>query len=194
MKKYFAEGFLIVFSVLFALFINKLFDDHKTSQKKAIAIESIRKEMQRNALILEDWKTRHTIIRDRLVEVNSGENDSIKIELRKHKYFEFGVITNNESLIDNTLTKTAWETAKSTGIISEFKFEDIEILTQVYNLQDLITEKTVNELLRFYFDTETHNMEKLDQTLIQFQLRFWELTGQEQLMSYSYTEALKKIK
>ena len=49
LKKYFAEGLLIIFSVLFALFINKLFDDYKTNQKKTVAIESIQKELSQNS-------------------------------------------------------------------------------------------------------------------------------------------------
>ena len=193
LKKYVAEGFLIVFSVLFALFINKLFDDYKTMQKKEVAIESIKKELNRNALIVKDWKARHIIIRDRIVSVNNGKNDSIKNELLKNKFFDLGILTNQETLIDNTLTKTAWESAKSTGIIAEFDFKTIEILTQVYSLQDLITEKTIGELLNFYFDTETHNLDNLDQTLIQFQLRFRELTGQEEIMIYLYDDSIKKI-
>lgn len=193
MKKYLAEGFLIVFSVLFALFINKLFDDYKTMQKKEVAIESIKKELSRNALIVKDWKTRHDIIRDRLVSINNGDNDSIISELLKKKFFDLGIITNYESLIDNTLTKTAWESAKSTGILAEFEFETIEILTQVYTLQDLVTDKTIGELLDFYFETSTHDMDKLEQTLIQFQLRFWELTGQEDLLIYIYSEYIDKL-
>jgi hypothetical protein len=192
-KKYLAEGFLIVFSVLFALLINKLFDDYKTLQKKEVALESIKKELNRNALIIKDWKARHVAMRDRLVSINEGNNDSIKNALLKNKYFDLGILTNQESLIDNTLTKTAWESAKSTGIVAEFEFETIEVLTQVYSLQDLITEKTIGELLNFYFNTETHNLDNLEQTLIQFQLRFWELTGQEELMSYLYSDSIKKI-
>lgn len=46
----------------------------------------------------------------------------------------------------------------------------------------------------FYFDFSSHNMENLDQTLIQLQLRFWELTGQEELMGILYDEAISHIK
>ncbi len=156
-------------------------------------MESIIKELNRNLLIVQDWKSRHNAIKDLIVDVNKGENDTIKPLLLNNNYFDLGIITNQKSLIDNTLTKTAWESAKSTGIISEFEFETIEILTQVYSLQDLITDKTIVELLDFYFETDTHNMNNLEQTLIQFQLRFWELTGQEDLMIYLYLDSLKKL-
>ncbi|MRX64089.1 hypothetical protein [Maribacter luteus] len=194
LKKYLAEGLLIVFSVLFALFINKLVDDHKTNKKKTIAIESIKKELYRNSAIINKWKERHIKIRNRITELVEGRNDSLKTELLKHEFLNLGVLTNNESLIDAILTNTAWESAKSTGIISEFDFDTTQKLTHVYSMQEVLTERTVIKILDYYFDPNAHNMENIDETLTQFQLRFWELTGQEELMTNLYNEAINQIK
>lgn len=193
-KNYFAEGLLIVFSVLFALFINKLFDDYKTNKKKTIAIESIQKELYRNSSILGNWKERHIKIRNRITEIVEGRNDSLKAEILKNEFLNLGLLTNNESLIDAILTSTAWESAKSTGIISEFDFETTQKLTHVYSMQEVLTERTMAKILDYYFDTSAHNMENIDQILIQFQLRFRELTGQEELMVNLYNEAIKQAK
>ncbi len=194
LKKYFAESLLIVFSVLFALFINKLFDDYKTNEKKTTALESIEKELYRNSAILGDWKEHHIKIRNRITEIVEGQNDSLKTELLKYEFLNIGVLTNNKSLIDDILTNTAWESAKSTGIISEFDFETTQKLTHVYSMQEVLTERTMAKITDFYFDTNAHNMENIDQTLIQFQLRFWELTGQEGLITNLYSEAISQIK
>ncbi|USD24947.1 hypothetical protein [Flagellimonas marinaquae] len=193
-KKYFAEGLLIVFSVLFALLINKLFEDYKTNKKKTVAIESLRKELYRNSAILKNWKEQHIEIRNRINEVIEGRNDSLKTELMKYNYLNLGVLTKNESLIDAILTNTAWESAKSTGIIAEFDFETTQKLTYVYSMQDVLTNRTIAKIMDFYFDTNAHNMENIDQSLVQFQLRFWELTGQEELIGNLYTEAIKELK
>ncbi len=194
LKKYLAESLLIVFSVLFALFINKLFDDYKTNEKKTTALESIEKELYRNSVILSDWKEHHIKIRNRITEIVEGRNDSLKTELLKYEFLNIGVLTNNKSLIDDILTNTAWESAKSTGIISEFDFETTQKLTHVYSMQEVLTERTMTNITDFYFDTNAHNMENIDQTLIQFQLRFWELTGQEGLITNLYNEAISQIK
>jgi len=193
LKKYLTEGLLIVFSVLFALFINKVFDDYKTSQKKEIAIESIEKELRQNAAILATWKERHSVIGNQLNEIISGKNDSLRTELLKDEFLNLGVLTNNKSLIDAFLTNTAWETAKSTGIISEFDFAMTQKLTQVYTMQEILVDKTIAKILDYYFDTQAHNMSNLDKVLLQFQLRFWELKGQEELITGLYEEALKEI-
>jgi hypothetical protein len=191
-KKYLAEGVLIVFSVLFALFINKLFDDYKTNESKTIAIESIRKELHRNAGILKNWKEQHIEVRNRITDILEGRNDSLKTELLKYEFLNLGVLTNNKSLIDAILTSTAWESAKSTGIISEFDFETTQKLTHVYSMQELITEVTIAKIIDYYFEASTHKMENIDRVLVQFQLRFWELTGQEELMTDLYKQAINQ--
>lgn len=193
-KKHIGDGLLIVFSVLFALLINKSFENHQINKKKEIAKESIIKELYRNQSILSNWKDRHIEIRNRITNVIEGQADSIKTELKKHDYLNLGVLTNNESLIDAILTNTAWESAKTTGIITEFDYETIQKLTHVYSMQEILTERTIMNILNYYFDIESHDLENLDKTLIQFQLRFWELTGQEELMITLFDDAIEQIK
>ncbi len=189
-KKYLAEGLLIIFSVLFALFINKLFDDHQTNKQKLIALASIKKELVTNEAILSSWKDKHIRVRERITAMVEGRNDSLLGVLKSYDYLNIGVLTNNESLMDAFLTNTAWEAAKTTGIISEFDFETTMKLTHVYNMQQVLTEKTMAKILDYYFDTSSHNMENITKVLTQFQLRFWELTEQEELMVHLYKEAI----
>jgi hypothetical protein len=193
-KKHLVEGTLIVFSVLFALFINKSFENYQTNRKRAIAEQSIIKELQQNHYILNRWKEKHIEVRNRISSVINGESDSLRSELEKFDYLNLGVLTNNESLVDAILTSTAWESAKTTGIISEFDYETIQMLTQVYTLQANLSDRTLIKILDNYFDSEAHDMTNLNKTLVQFHLRFWELTGQEELMSTLYDNAIAKLK
>ena len=193
-KKHLIEGTLIVFSVLFALLINKSFENYQTNRKRVIAEESIIKELQQNQYILNRWKEKHIEVRNRISNILDGKSDSIRSELEKYDYLNLGVLTNNESLVDAILTSTAWESAKTTGIISEFDYETIQMLTQVYTLQTNLSDRTLIKILDYYFDSEAHDMTKLNKTLVQFHLRFWELTGQEELMSTLYNNAITKMK
>ena len=193
MKKYLGEGLLIVFSVLFALFISKAFEDYKTNQKENIAKESITKELYRNQVILNKWKEKHLAIRNRISSMIENQEDSLNVELKKYDYFNLMVLTNNESLIDALLSNTAWESAKTTGIISEFDYETIQKLTNVYDVQEILTERTIMKIMDFLYNTETHNLENLDKSLVQFHLRFWELTGQEESMIFLYKEAINEL-
>lgn len=193
-KSFLAEGFLIVFSVLFALFINKLYEDGKIRHKKEIALESIEKELYQNANSIKRWKDRHVAIRDRITDVIEGRKDSLKQAMQTYKYLNLGLLTDNEALINSILTNTAWESAKATGIIAEFDFETTQSLTHVYSMQEVLMDRTLAKILDYYFDTQSHDMEQLDKILIQFQLRFWELTGQEVLMEQLYQKALEDVK
>ncbi|HCI71037.1 MAG TPA: hypothetical protein DHV30_10755 [Balneola sp.] len=115
------------------------------------------------------------------------------MELLKFNYLNLGILTDNESLIDAILIDTAWESARSTGIVSEFDFETTQKLTLVYSMQDVLTDRTIAKILDYYFDTNSHDMKNLERILVQFQLRFWELTGQEELMMTVYQDALEQL-
>lgn len=192
--KYLIEGLLIVFSVLFALWINKVFEDYKTAEQKEIALQSIHREIENNARILASWEEHHISIRDRISSMVFEENDSLISLFKGKKYFELRLLTNNESLIDNVLSDTAWESAKTTGIIVEFDFETTEQLTKLYTMQKTLMDKTMMKILDLYFEADTHDLNNLEAVLIQFQLRFWELTGQEALLTHLYDEQLKAWK
>ncbi|UZR97019.1 hypothetical protein [Chondrinema litorale] len=193
MKRYLAEGFLIIFSVLFALFINKLYDTYKINKQKEIAVESLKKELEINVKILERWRKSHQQIKSRLDSLITNKNDSLKQELKKKDFFDLGVLTNQQSLVDAMMTKTAWETTKSTGIVSELDFETTQRLTLVYGLQDIITQRSINKIVDLYFEAETHQMENIDLILIQFFIRVEELTGQENALSGAYEDMIERL-
>ncbi|MEQ8581341.1 MAG: hypothetical protein RIC30_13615 [Marinoscillum sp.] len=193
MKKYFADGLLIVFSVLFALLINKLYTDYQTNQKKEFALKSIKQELEQNLTIVQTWKERHSSIRNRLSDLNEGKTDTLKQQLQQYPFFNFGVLTDGQSLINEIMINTAWETSKTTGIISEFDFKTTEKLTYVYLMQEVITDRTISNILDLYFDMETHKMENLGPVLIQFELYFGELVGQEYLLEHLYEDAISQL-
>jgi len=192
-KDHLIQAFLIFASVYFAFYINNISENRKINRKKNFAIESIRNELYRNSAIIEAWHKRHVQIKEKIEEIGSGKNDSLKSELLKYEFLNLGVLTNNESLIYSLLTNTAWETSKSTGIISEFDFNSTEILANAYSLQYHLTEKTLAGITDFYFSLDAHNMEDIDAILVQFKLRFDELTGQELILKNQYEEAIKSI-
>lgn len=194
MRKYFVEGALIIFSVLFALFINKLFNSYKTNKQKEIALESITREIEKNSAILYSWNEHHLKIHNRISNIIEKSDDSLRIELLKNKSFNIGILTENKSVIDAVLTATAWETARSTGIISEFDFEITQILTEVYSVQEILMSKTLDKIIEYLFDPDSQNIDNIDHILIQYQLRFRELTGQEITLEKLYNKAIKKIK
>lgn len=192
-KSYLIEGVLIIFSVLFALFINNLAHRYQKAQDKRTAIHYIQKEIYRNMSILKDFKSRHEQVNLKLDSLLDGQQDRLIQQLRQAQFFNFAILTNDKSLIDGLLIKTAWESAKTTGIVSEFDFKTIQELTLIYSMQDQIMNETLGKIYDLYFSLEGHNMENLDAILIQFKLRFTELTGQEHLLGSLYERSLEQL-
>lgn len=192
-KKYLADGLLIVFSVLFALFINKLAENYQTSQERDVALSNIKQELELNHKAIQAWHSHHQQIQNRITAMLQGRNDSLISELKKYKTFNLGVLTQDKTLVESILSNTAWETAKSTGIISEFDFELIQRLTATYELQETLTEKTLSGIVQLLFDQEFQDLSQLETNLVQLKLRFGELVGQEWFLKNLYKDTIGAI-
>jgi hypothetical protein len=66
LKKYLIEDFLIVFSVLFALYIDNYKQEVKTEKQKKLAVGRIQLELQRNDTITKEWVGHHNKILNNL--------------------------------------------------------------------------------------------------------------------------------
>lgn len=196
--KYIYEGLLIIFSVLFALFINKLYEDHKQEEDKETALLAIEAEIERNQEVIDSWLESHAAIQEKLqdlvfVSEGAAKKDSLQKLIHQNRFFNLSFLT-EDNLVQSMPQHTAWETAKNTGITKEFTFEEMELLTNVYGLQETMIDQTLQRLLNVYFSREAHQPEKFEETLLQFLLCFHELTGQERLMKTMYDKALDKMK
>lgn len=193
LKKYFFEGILIVFSVLFALFIDNYAQRLKVEKQKKLAIERIKLELFQNQKIAQGWLVHHGKILERIKDLMTPM-DSLKKEFSKDNYLTFALLTGGKPVTNELLSSTAWETAKSTTIIEEFDFEMIESLTRAYEHQNFLTDKTLNGIVNTYFERDSHEFKNIDSTLKQFLIRFNELTAQERLLLKIYEETSQKLK
>lgn len=193
MSKLLLEGLLIVFSVLFALYINRLSEQSKVDTRKEIAITRIQKELSSNKKIIEDWKVKHAAVKERLINIVADPNDSLRLEILASPNLDLGKLTEGNNLVDAVLMDVAWETAKSTGIIEDMDYELVEKFTHAYSLQNHFYDKTLMKILDIYFSKDAHNKAYFDAVMFQFQIHFIELVGQEHLLSLLYDTALNKI-
>ncbi|WP_422359258.1 hypothetical protein [Reichenbachiella sp.] len=191
--KHIREGVLIIFSVLFALFINKTAENHKTNQKKEIAIESIHKELYRNYWTIKRWNEQHAAIIARLDSLSSGLKPELELKLKQSDFFNMNLLIENGGLINSMLISSAWEAAKETGIFSEFDYELLQSITKAYDFQETLTDETIPKIMDTYFSKDAHRMEEIDLTLILFQLQMYQLYGHETLLLSFYDESINMI-
>jgi hypothetical protein len=194
LKKYFFEGILIVFSVLFALFIDNYAQRLKVEKQKNLAIERIKLELSQNQKIAKGWLVHHGKILERIKNLMKLPKDSLKKEFSKDNYLTFALLSGGKPVTNELLSSTAWETAKSTAIIEEFDFQMIESLTRAYEHQNFLTDKTLNGIVNTYFERDSHELKNIDSTLKQFLIRFNELTAQERFLLKIYEKTSQKLK
>lgn len=192
-KRYLAEATMIIFSVLFALFINRCSENSNLENQKEEALNSILLELKGNSKNLDNWIENHKGIQVTLNNLVAGKADSLKQLLKNESYLNLGLLNENESLINSFLLNASWQTSKNTGIIAEFDFNTSQGLTQTYTLQEIITNQTIKGILDLYFDKESQDLDNLDQTLMQMNLRFHELVGQEFLLNQYYESSIKEL-
>jgi len=194
LKKYIVDGLLIVFSVLFALTINKLAENYQTEKRKKIAINNIKSELKNNSKVVKEWNVKHLEIKQRLGDILKGKNDSLKSQLLAGNSLHFEVLTNKKGFINSLMTNTAWETAKTTGIISEFDFETTQRLTYTYALQNIITEKSSIKIINLLYDSMGKEIDKKNTILIQLYTQISDLVSQEQELENLINNTIKDLK
>mgnify|MGYP001791414640 CR=1 FL=1 len=147
-KRLLVESALIVFSVLFALFINRYAESQKLRQQKQVALERIVQEMKSNCELIAEALDIHKTAFRNLQQAATDENDSLRIYMAKYKYFLDQKVFHH--LLDGQTSfypvfpvSTSWQTALATGIVSEFDYQVVEILTEVYTTQEYFLEESL---------------------------------------------------
>jgi hypothetical protein len=185
------EGGLIVFSVLFALFIDRLAEEYKTSKQKKIALARIHQELAANKALVRLVLVRHKRVVSNLTRASSNPLDSLRAELAKKAYLDFSLLSEGKSIYPRLPSSVSWEAARSTGIVAEFDYQIVEACTDVYSSQETIARVTLPKIIDNLFEAGNGS---LDNKLIELQLGFEELIAQEQTLLERVELALKKTK
>ncbi len=192
LKKYLGEGLLIVFSVLFALFINKTYEDVRTNSYKNNALEQIKMELIGNQEVLREWMEGHGVILENLNNLIENKKDSVQRVVESQGYLPMRMILNNKSIVKRPLLNSAWTSAQSIGITSEFDFKTLQYIHTTYELQELIMGTSIVIIAeRIYL--KSSDLENVNGFLIELKSRFENLRGQEKSLEYLYGETIKML-
>jgi hypothetical protein len=184
------ESALIVFSVLFALFIDRATETAKTGRQKRVALERMQHELLANHQLLTDVLVRHRRVVRNLNRVLGNERDSLRTKLLQKGYIDFMLLSDGQSIYPRLPTSTSWEAALSTGIVAELDYGVVEALTLVYSSQEFITGKTFQNIVDDLYDVEAANPER---KLLKLKLEFEELIAQEESLRERIRAALKRM-
>src|SRR5688572_26243372 len=130
-NKLLLESGLIIFSVLFALFIDRLAENHKTEQQKNVALERIRNELTSNLALVKAVLPVHEQILRKLTQAVSTPDDTFRLQLLRKGYLDFSLLAEGHSIYPRLPTNSSWEAAQATGIMAELDYRTVEACTEV---------------------------------------------------------------
>lgn len=179
---------LIVFSVVLGLFLSDRIEDYKENQDAEKLMEKIRIEVIDNMRLIKHWAPYHQEIAASLMKYS---NDSVFIE---------AFIDDQSVLFDKVLTKgtfmsrmpanDAWDIAKSHPLIVNFDYDELLILSRVYN-QQATTFKPSEKISDLFLSSELNSPQKAKSNLIAFKSSMQEIASREQQLLEFYETAYK---
>ncbi len=184
------ESALIVFSVLFALFIDRAAEKARTGRQKRVALERVHNELVTNHRLVTEVIARHRLVLANLDRVLRNKDDTLRRRIMQKEYLDFQLLTGGKSLYPRFPARTSWEAAQSTGIITEFDYEIIEALTGVYSSQEIISQLTLQKIIDDLYDVEAPDRVR---KLLKLKLEFEELISQERTLLERIEDSRMKL-
>ncbi len=184
------ESFLIVFSVLFALFLNEYSHSVQENKLKNIAVKNVEKELQNNLRIVKLWLPYHKKVLNNLqLEIS---HKTQKLENNSDKLINLGALM-PAGLIQSLIDDTSWETLKSSPVISTLDYTTLLTLSKIYDFQNMGVQKTINTILKELTSREILRKELAEESLVLLYNDFSELIAQEVALIQSYEQVLKNL-
>lgn len=188
--KLFFESALIVFSVLLALTVNEYLAARKEDKRTRESLLSIREELRANQEIIRGWQEIH---REALgkIEKYRAQPTSYDSLVQNHQ-FRLDLLFEG-TLVPNVVRSNSWEIAKNSGLLQNFDIALANSLSDIYDMQKIVTSVTVDKLISIIFDRQTHLQQNIPQTMVLFEFTMQELVGQENYLIEAYDQILKKL-
>lgn len=189
-RAFFKESMLIVFSVLFALFINKCQNDAKESERTETVLSNIKKEIERNRESTQKLITYHTSVLEKLDAVH--KDSLLGIFFRGNRFIIYDNKIAPSGVSQEVFKDIAWKAAEQEDIPSRISFEKSQLLFEVYHQQQNVY-GTISKLTAVLTDRETHRKDLIEETVAIMYLLFEKMKSQEEQLLFQYEKCLTEI-
>jgi hypothetical protein len=155
-KKFLLDMFPVVLGILLAFMINNWNESIK--EKKALA-------MAKTQIVQELVSNHKECIR--IIDVQQKRNNFFVVYLDSlEKYSNKGYSLAQlpfQGVNIPTISRTAWDATNFSGIISKFDFEELQVLTAVYQVQNIFADLQ-NQLISIIYGNDMYSPESLSST------------------------------
>ena len=181
---------LIVFSVVLGLFLSERIEDRKDQNDAEKLISKIKSELNGNLKILNIWVPYHREVvgnLDSLLKDDNFVNEFISDKTRLYSAFS------KQTLMGESPTSDTWDIAKSHPLIVNFDYDELFVLSRIYN-QQKSTYEPIPRLIELLLSSDLNAQENAKSNLILFRDKLDDISMRElQLLAY-YNEAEKILK
>ena len=182
---------LIVFSVVLGIFLSERIEESKNKKEAELLLSKIKSEINDNKNLLEKWVPYHRVIVNRLDSLN--KNEQFINSFIDDQSVLFTKVFTNGNLMGRAPSNDAWDIAKSHPLIVHFDYEELLIMSKVYN-QQLSAFESMPELIQIFLSPDFNSQKKAKLNLQEFTNKFAEVVSREiQLMDY-FKEADRILK
>lgn len=161
-KEYLGESFLIVFSVLLALFLTEHINKLHEKENTKILLRGISAELNHNKKAIQEMQAYDSIVFEKIDSALADRK--IQKKLVSKDEFHLEVIA-PQGILYRFLRKDAWSFAINNNIASKIDIETLSILTRVYDYQERIM-KVEDEVAKIIFDRASRDPKQAHKTLI----------------------------
>ncbi|MBP2833120.1 hypothetical protein J8281_13075 [Aquimarina sp. U1-2] len=190
-KRFLSESLLIVFSVLFALFINQCQNEAQEEKRTVSILKNIKSELENNRKSAQRLVDYHTKVVKKLETINSDSLESIFFRGPRFVIWDNDIIPRGIS--QEIFKNIAWQTAEQEDIASRINFNKAQVLFEAYSQQNTVS-ATIDALSKMMTQRETHRRELIKETVAVIQQTFAELRAQEKALVYRLDDALQLFK
>jgi len=186
---YIAQLVLIVFSVVLGLFLSERIEERKKEREASRLLSQIKSEVQENKMLLEYWVPYHSEIVNR---TDSLLNEEAFIDsFIEDQSILFAEVLTRGNIMGRTPSSDAWDIAKSHPLIVHFDYEELLILSKIYNQQEM-TYEPVPKVIELVLSTDFNAKGQARSNVQSFKTQIREIVSRE-IQWLNYVEEAEKI-
>lgn len=181
-----SQLFLIVFSVVLGIFLSERLEEQKNKNEAMKLLSKITLEVNDNKKLLERWVPYHA---DIAMKLDSLSNNDVFVEnFIDDKSTLFREVLTEGTFMGRMPSSDAWDIAKAHPLIVNFDYDELLILSKIYNQMES-TFKPTSEISEIFFSSDFNSKESAKPNLQKLNNLMQEIASREHQLMIYFNEA-----
>lgn len=185
-KQNITQVILIVFSVVLGLYLSERIEERKNKLASDNLLMKVKSEVNDNIKLMEDWVLYHQEIHQNLDSLST--NEIFIEEFIKDESIFYKKLFTKGHFIGRYPASDAWDIAKSHPLIVNFDYDEMVILSKIYN-QQKSTFEPGDEMFEILNSKDVNTEKNAKSNLKSILKRMHELVAREKQLMHYYSKA-----